>query len=62
MKIVIVNYGLGNLGSVKNMLKKVGCTDAVITDNMNEIEQADKLILPGVGSFDHGMHKLKRKE
>lgn len=61
MKIVIINYGLGNLGSVKNMLKRVGCKNAIISDNLSEIEQADKLILPGVGSFDHGMSQLQEK-
>jgi len=43
------------------MLKKVGCNNAVITDDLNEIGQADKLILPGVGSFDHGMQQLHEK-
>jgi len=43
------------------MLKKVGCTNAKITDNITEISEADKLILPGVGSFDHGMQQLHEK-
>lgn len=55
--IVIVNYGIGNLGSVLNMLKKVGA-DAVISSDPVEIEKADKLILPGVGAFDTGMRHL----
>jgi len=58
LKVAIINYGLGNLGSVKNMLKKVGCTNVIITNNPDEIEQADKLILPGVGAFDQGMQCL----
>lgn len=61
LKIAIINYGLGNLGSVKNMLKKVGSNNVVITDDIREIEQADKLVLPGVGSFDHGMRQLEEK-
>lgn len=56
--IVIVNYGVGNLGSVFNMLKKVGA-DAVISSDSVEIEKADKLILPGVGAFDEGMKHLQ---
>ena len=58
MKVAIINYGLGNLGSVKNMLKKVGCTDVVISNDRDELSAADKLILPGVGAFDQGMQSL----
>ena len=55
--IVIVNYGLGNLESIKNMLKKVGL-ESVISSNPEEIRKASKLILPGVGAFDNGMNNL----
>jgi glutamine amidotransferase len=55
--IVIIDYGLGNLGSIANMLKKVGA-QAVIASDVATIEQADKLILPGVGAFDAGMQNL----
>jgi glutamine amidotransferase len=55
--IVIVNYGLGNLESIKNMLKKVGF-ESVISSNPEEIRKASKLILPGVGAFDNGMKNL----
>lgn len=58
--IVIVDYGLGNLGSIKNMLKKAGFP-SVITDDPAEIEKADKIILPGVGAFDTGMRYLQDK-
>lgn len=57
--IAIVDYGMGNLGSILNMLKRVGAPAAVITANAREIEQADKLILPGVGSFDTGIRRLR---
>jgi len=57
--IAIINYGIGNLLSVKNMLKKAGVTDVIITDDETEVAKADKIILPGVGHFDYGMHKLK---
>lgn len=56
--IVIVDYGLGNLGSIKNMLKKVGF-DAIISSDLEIIKTASKLILPGVGSFDRGITNLK---
>ena len=58
--IVIVDYGLGNLGSIKNMLKKAGFP-SLITDDPAEIEKADKIILPGVGAFDTGMRYLQDK-
>jgi len=57
--IAIINYGIGNLLSVKNMLKKAGESDVVITDEPAEVLRADKIILPGVGHFDYGMKKLK---
>jgi glutamine amidotransferase len=56
--IVIVNYGMGNLGSILNMLKKIGAPAAKISSNPIDIEQAEKLILPGVGAFDTGMQRL----
>ncbi|MBN2227233.1 MAG: imidazole glycerol phosphate synthase subunit HisH [candidate division Zixibacteria bacterium] len=56
-KIVIVSYGLGNLGSIKNMLKKVGFP-SVISGNPDDIAAADKVVLPGVGAFDNGMKHI----
>jgi glutamine amidotransferase len=56
--IVIVDYGMGNSGSILNMLKKVG-VPSLISSLPNDIEQADKLILPGVGAFDKAMINLK---
>ncbi len=57
--IVIVDYGMGNLGSILNMLKKIGDPAAKISSDPKDIEQADKLILPGVGAFDTGMQRLR---
>jgi imidazole glycerol-phosphate synthase subunit HisH len=57
--IVIVNYGVGNLSSVQNMLRKVGA-DAIISDDSKIISKADKLLLPGVGHFDYGMKMLNQ--
>lgn len=56
--IVIVDYGMGNLGSIANMVKKVG-SKCKITSDIEEIKKATRLILPGVGSFDNGMKNLK---
>lgn len=56
--IIIIDYGMGNLGSLANMLKKIHFP-AKISSDLEDIESAEKLILPGVGSFDHGMQKLQ---
>ena len=56
--ITIVDYGLGNLGSVKNMLSKIG-VDARVSSDPGAILDSTKLILPGVGSFDTGMQKIR---
>ncbi len=56
--IAIVNYGVGNLGSIANMLKKVGVPSNIASDEAS-IASADKLILPGVGAFDNGMENLR---
>ena len=58
--IVIIDYGMGNLGSIANMLKKVGA-EAVVSSEAAVIERADKLILPGVGAFDNGMKSLAER-
>ena len=55
--IGIIDYGLGNLGSIKNMLKIIG-EKAIISSDIPELDKCDKLILPGVGAFDAGMSKL----
>jgi len=59
--IAIVDYGMGNVGSIANMLKKIG-VDSVITSDVEQVEAADKLILPGVGAFDTGMTNLERSD
>ena len=57
--LTIIDYGIGNLTSIKNMLKRIG-VDSVISHKLDDIESADKLILPGVGSFDYGMEQLNK--
>ena len=56
--IIIVDYGLGNLGSIYNMLKKIGA-EAEISSDPARILEAGKLLLPGVGAFDNGMKNLE---
>ena len=55
--IVVVDYGMGNLGSIKNMIKKVGGRVA-ISSKRKDVENADKLILAGVGAFDNAMRNV----
>ena len=59
--IHIIDYGMGNIGSVQNMLKKIGAK-TVITSKPKELEKAEKLILPGVGAFDQGMRNITDRD
>jgi glutamine amidotransferase len=58
MDITVVDYGVGNLGAIPNMLKRLGAT-ADVTNDRGRIERAEKLVLPGVGAFDAGMTNLR---
>lgn len=59
--IAVIDYGAGNLHSVKNALDYLGA-ESVITSSSTEILKADKVILPGVGSFGDAMRRLEEKE
>ena len=52
--ITIVNYGMGNLGSMLNMFKRIG-VKATIESDPDVIQQAERLVLPGVGAYDAAM-------
>lgn len=54
----IIDYGTGNIGSIANMLKKIG-EPSCITADKAEIAKAERLVLCGVGSFDDGINKLE---
>jgi glutamine amidotransferase len=56
--ILVVDYGMGNVGSVVNMLGKVGA-DVSTSANPAMIDRADKLVIPGVGAFDSAMARLQ---
>jgi glutamine amidotransferase len=56
--IVVLDYGMGNVGSILNMFKKIGA-QVILSNDHNEIMQADKIVLPGVGAFDSGMKALQ---
>ena len=55
--VVIVDYGVGNLYSLKSSFKAIG-VDAITSGDKEVIEKADKLILPGVGAFEDASKKL----
>lgn len=57
--ITIIDYDMGNVGSIKNMLEYIGCTDVLITNDKEVILNSSHVILPGVGSFDEGMKNLE---
>ena len=58
--IAIIDYGMGNLRSVQKALQFVG-QDAVITSDLDEINKADKIVLPGVGAIGDAMETIRKK-
>lgn len=61
MMVGIINYGLGNLGSIQNMLKAIG-EKSLVSEKIEELNECDRYILPGVGAFDAGMAKLNESK
>lgn len=59
--IIIIDYGMGNIASISNMAKYLGY-DCTISSDINIIESATKLILPGVGHFGAAMRELQKRE
>jgi len=58
MKIVIVDYGMGNIKSISSTLIYLGVSDVILSSKYEELAQADKIILPGVGSFSQAMKQI----
>lgn len=58
MKIVIINYGAGNIQSIKFAIQRLGY-EAILSNDVKEIQSADKVIFPGVGEASSAMSKLK---
>ena len=56
--VAVIDYGMGNIGSVQNMLKKLGYKSMIAQDEKT-LTEATHLILPGVGSFDVAMTRLE---
>jgi len=61
MKIVIVDYGMGNVRSIISALNFIGINEVVISAEYDELKSADKLILPGVGAFHKAMDHIVTK-
>jgi glutamine amidotransferase len=65
MFVLIIDYGSGNIKSVYNSVKKTihnfnKFSEVKVSRNLSEIEKADKIILPGVGSFDQCMNRIRK--
>ena len=61
MKTIIINYGAGNIQSIKFALQRLG-VEAILSDSAEEITSADKIIFPGVGEASSAMRKLKESK
>ena len=58
MRVALVDYGAGNLQSVRNALKAAGADDILVTADPDAVSAADRIVLPGVGAFAHCMRAL----
>ena len=58
MKVVIIDYGSGNIKSLQFAFKRLGAI-AILSNNLDEIKKADKIIFPGVGQANSAMKKIK---
>lgn len=56
--VALVDYGAGNLQSVRNALKAAGAENVIVTADPHEVAKADRIVLPGVGAFAHCMNAL----
>jgi len=61
MKIVIADYGMGNIKSIVSTLSYLGVKNIVVSADFSDLKTADKIILPGVGSFGIAMSQIKEK-
>jgi glutamine amidotransferase len=61
MSIAIIDYGMANLRSVQKALEEVGAQARIISEP-KEIEQADRIVLPGVGAFQDAVRTLREKD
>ena len=62
MKIVIIDYGIGNTKSLINAFNKIGLCSVKLSDNEDIIYKSDMIILPGVGAFENAMNELLKRD
>ena len=62
MKIVIVDYGMGNIRSIVSTLTYIGVDEVIVSSDQETLKNSDKIILPGVGSFGKAMREIKEKK
>ncbi len=58
MSVALIDYGAGNLQSVRNALKAAGADNIAVTNDPEVVRKADRIVLPGVGAFAHCMNSL----
>lgn len=61
MKVLVIDYGMGNLGSVKRSLEECGA-EVLVSEDLNDLKHATHAVLPGVGAFRDGMTNLERNK
>ncbi len=62
MTIVIVDYGMGNIRSIRSTLSYLGVSDVIVSDDPEVLRSSDKLILPGVGSFGKAIAQIRERK
>ena len=62
MKVVIVDYGMGNIKSIASAIKFLGVEEVILSSKFDILNSADKIILPGVGSFGKAMSQIKQQK
>lgn len=60
-RVVVVDYGMGNLDSIRRAIEECG-GEPVVTDDPGVVKRAPSLVLPGVGAFAHGMRNLRERK
>jgi glutamine amidotransferase len=61
MRVVIVDYGMGNIRSIVTTLNYLNVDDIVLSDSLPDFEKADRIILPGVGNFGKAINQIKSR-
>ncbi|MBM3517561.1 MAG: imidazole glycerol phosphate synthase subunit HisH, partial [Alphaproteobacteria bacterium] len=61
MTLLIIDCGIGNIGSIANMLNRLGVA-AEVVGTRQELRRASRIVLPGVGSFNNGMRALHDRD